>query len=46
MSGIDVNAILKQVEELLATAGDLPEEAELAVEKLLNIVEALSADWV
>jgi hypothetical protein len=44
MSGIDVNAILKQVEELLATAGDLPEEAELAVEKLLNIVEALSAD--
>ena len=44
MSGVDVAAILKQVEALLADAGNLPGEAQQAVEKLLNVVEALSAD--
>ena len=44
MSGVDVETIVKQVEELLAKAGALPEEAEQAIEKLLNVVEALSAD--
>ncbi|MHB8974954.1 MAG: IS66 family transposase [Pirellulaceae bacterium] len=44
MSGVDVKTIVKQVEELLARAGALPEEAEQAIEKLLNVVEALSAD--
>jgi hypothetical protein len=44
MSGVDVELILKQVEALLAKAGVLPGEAEEAVEKLLNVVEALSAD--
>ena len=43
MSGVDVNTILKEVEELLAGAGELPREAELAVEKLLNMVETLCA---
>jgi uncharacterized protein YoxC len=41
MSRIDVETILKQVEQLLATAGTLPTEAEQAVEKLLNVVESL-----
>ena len=44
VSGIDVQTILKQVEELLTRAGDLPVEAEQAVGRLLNLVEALSAD--
>ena len=44
MSGLNVETILKQVEQLLAQAGALPEAAEEAVEKLLNVVEALSAD--
>ena len=44
MSGVDVESILKQVEALLAQAGVLPGEAVAAVEKLLNVVEALSAD--
>ena len=44
MSRVDVETILKQVEQLLAVAGALPLEAEQAVEKLLNVVEALSAD--
>lgn len=44
MSGLDVETILKQVEALLAGAGELPVEAEQAVGKLLNVVEALSAD--
>jgi len=44
MSGIDVQTILKQVEELLARAGELPAEAEQAIGRLLNVVEALSAD--
>ena len=41
---MDVETMVKQVEELLARAGALPEEAEQAIEKLLNVVEALSAD--
>lgn len=44
MSGSDVSTILKKVEDLLSQAGPLPAEAEQAVEKLLNVVEALSAD--
>jgi hypothetical protein len=44
MSGVNVESILKQVEQLLAQAGALPEAAEDAVEKLLNVVEVLSAD--
>ncbi len=45
MSDVDVESILKQVEALLAQAGVLPGEAvAAAVEKLLNVVEALSAD--
>ncbi len=41
MSQVDVETILKQVEQLLATAGTLPTEAEQAIEKLLNVVESL-----
>jgi len=44
MSRIDVETILKQVEQLLGTAGTLPDAAEQAVEKLLNVVETLCAD--
>ena len=44
MSGVDIQTILNQVEELLARAGELPTEAEQAVGRLLNVVEALSAD--
>ncbi len=44
MSIADVESVLAQVDELLAKAGDLPEEAALAVEKLLNVVEALCSD--
>ncbi len=44
MSQVDVQSILKQVEQLLAIAGELPKQAEQAVEKLLNVVEELCAD--
>lgn len=44
MSGVNVETILKQVEQLLAQAGALPAAAAAAVEKLLNVVEVLSAD--
>jgi len=44
MSLEELGAVLKQVDQLLAQAGDLPEEAALAVSKLLNVVEALTAD--
>ncbi len=44
MSRSTIGEILQEIEELLASAGDLVPEAELAVEKLLNIVEALSSD--
>ena len=43
MSRVEIEKILKQVEQLLAAAGALPAEAEQAIEKLLNIVEALSS---
>ena len=36
-----LETILKQVEQLHATAGTLPVEVEVAVEKLLNVVESL-----
>ncbi|MCP4941395.1 MAG: hypothetical protein GY924_05375, partial [Planctomycetaceae bacterium] len=41
MSRREIETILKQVEQLLATAGTLPAEVEEAVEKLLNVVESL-----
>lgn len=44
MSLGELEAILKQVDQLLAQAGDLPGDAALAVSKLLNVVEALTAD--
>ena len=44
MSGVDVETILKQVDELLARAEELPAVAEQAVGKLLNVVEALHTD--
>ncbi len=44
MSSLDTRTILSEIEGLLASAGDLPPEVELAVEKLLNVVEALSSD--
>jgi len=44
MSSLDVETVLKQVEQLLATAGTLPAEAEQAIERLLNVVESLSGD--
>jgi len=44
MSLGELEAILKQVDQLLAQAGDLPDDAALAVSKLLNVVEALTAD--
>jgi hypothetical protein len=44
MSRVDVKTILKQVEQLLATAGTLPQEVQQAIEKLLNVVESLCAD--
>jgi hypothetical protein len=43
MSRVEVEMILKQVGQLLATAGPLPAEAEQAIEKLLNVVESLCA---
>ena len=39
----DVQAIIEQVEHLLAEE-ELSDRAELAIQKLLNVVEALSAD--
>jgi len=44
MGAVDVETVLKQVEALLAGAGELPAEAEQAVGILLNVVETLSAD--
>jgi hypothetical protein len=44
MSLGELEAILKEVDQLLAQAGDLPDDAALAVSKLLNVVEALTAD--
>lgn len=44
MSLGELEAALKQVDQLLAQAGALPDDAALAVSKLLNVVEALTAD--
>lgn len=44
MSDVDVKAIVREVEALLACAGELAPEVELAVEKLLNVVETLCGD--
>ena len=44
MGAVDVETVLKQVEALLAGAGELPAEAEQAIGMLLNVVETLSAD--
>jgi len=44
MSSSAIQEILKEIEELLASAGGLTSEVELAVEKLLNVVEALNSD--
>ena len=44
MSSVDIETILKQVEELLAGAGELPAEAQQAIGDLLNLVEHLVAD--
>jgi hypothetical protein len=44
MTSPDLVAIIEQVEQLLAEAGELPSQAELAIEHLLNVVEALDAD--
>jgi hypothetical protein len=43
MGTSDVKAIIEQVEQLLAEE-ELPERTELAIHKLLNVVEALNAD--
>lgn len=43
MGTTDVRAIIDEVEQLLAEE-DLTPRAELAIQKLLNVVEALSAD--
>ncbi len=43
MGSSDVKAIIEQVEQLLAEE-ELSERTELAIHKLLNVVEALSAD--
>ena len=43
MGTSDVKAIIEQVEQLLAEE-EMSERTELAVHKLLNVVEALSAD--
>ena len=37
----DVEQILKDVEELLGSGLDLPDVVEVAIRKLLNVVEAL-----
>ena len=44
MSTSDLQSILKQVEEQLAKAGELPAVVELAFRQLLNVIEALSSD--
>ncbi len=44
MSTSDLQSILKQVEEQLAKAGELPAAVEEAFGQLLNVVEALSSD--
>ena len=43
MGTSDVQAIIEQVDQLLAEE-ELSERVEAAIRKLLNVVEALSAD--
>jgi hypothetical protein len=44
VNGVDVQTILKQVEELPAQAGSLPAEVERVGGRLLSMVETLSSD--
>jgi len=44
MSSSGVQEILKEIEDRLATVGDLPAEVEASIQQLLNVVEALSSD--
>ena len=44
MSRSDIQTILKEIEQRLATCGELPLEVELSVKQLLNVVEALCSD--
>jgi len=44
MGIVDIEMILKQAEERLARAGELPSEAQQALEDLLNLVEHLVTD--
>ena len=43
MSPLDVKSIIEKVEQLLA-AEERSEKTELAIQELLNVVEALCAD--
>ena len=44
MSNSGVQEILQEIEERLATVGELPAEVETSIQQLLNVVEALSSD--
>jgi hypothetical protein len=44
MSSSSVQEILKEIEDRLATVGDLPAEVKTSIRQLLNVVEALSSD--
>ena len=44
MSNSGVQEILKEIEERLATVGELPAEVEVSMRQLWNVVEALSSD--
>jgi 20S proteasome alpha/beta subunit len=44
MNRSDVEKSLKDVEELLRSSLELPDAVELAIRKLLNLVEALCSD--
>jgi hypothetical protein len=44
MSRSDIQTILKEIEQRLATCGELPPEVERSVQQLLNVVEALCSD--
>ena len=44
MKRSDVEQILKDVEGLLGSGLDLPDVVEVAIRKLLNVVEALCSD--
>ena len=44
MSNSSVQEILQEIEERLATVGELSAEVEASIRQLLNVVEALSSD--